>query len=149
VRGLLVVLVLVAVGLGGCAKRSGAVGAGPDIDACAAYKEYDADFGEPPPTDPDAILAYAQGVARVVDRVRDDYTISVKNKEDLVPPKEVIDAFAQVKVAMTDLGQRVRAAGKDPVKVKDAANWLATNRAYLQADARISDFYATTCPHGQ
>jgi hypothetical protein len=148
VRILAVVMLVGALVLGaGCGRRNNALGSGADLNACDAYYVYDNFFGEPSPRKADELLLSADAHVRLIDRIRPDFKISVKDKDDFLADKAVIDAWTTIRTSMVAFRERVKAAGNDPAKLGEAANSLAADQAFLAADARVAEFNATVCPH--
>lgn len=129
----------------GCGGGSSALGAGPEVDACGGYRAYD-ELPEPDPRDADAVLEWATGFLRVVDRTDTDRQVTNRDDDRQEVPPAVVDAFADLERSVTAFQERVSAAaGEGPAVARQAADELALDDAFARADERVRAFHAATC----
>lgn len=141
---------LVAIALVGplaaCGGGPDALGAGPEVDACGGYEAYD-DLPEPEPEDADAVLEWATGFLRVIERTDTDREVTDFDDDRQEVPATVVNAFAALERSITDFRDGVSAAAGDgPAAVRRAADELALDDGFRRADEIVRDFHAETCP---
>jgi hypothetical protein len=139
----LVLLVLALLGAG-CVRRTAELGAGGDVDTCGGYRELNG-FGEPRADRQPAIAAYAEGVGRVLGRIRSDEPIRRPGADPVVPPPSVKN---DIELMRREVGTFTKALSDahDAAAVRGALAAFATDDAYNEADARLGDFVVKTCP---
>lgn len=127
-----------------CGNRSGAVGSGDDVHACAGIRLLDT-LQEPRPDDRDEVLVYAQGAQRIVDRVDERLTFEDATGRRRRPTAAVLRDLATLGERFEALEEAVDAA-EGAAGVRRVVNRFADDRAYQAADERLVTFYLETCP---
>lgn len=131
--------------LGACGGGSEALGGGAEVDACGGYEAYD-ELPEPDPTDARAVLDWADGVLRVIDRVDPDREVRDLEDERREVPPGVLDAFTSLKRSVEDLRDRVAdAADTGTAAIRAAADSLALDEDFATADTTIRAFHTEIC----
>jgi hypothetical protein len=109
----------------GCAKKGDQLGAGEDVGFCPGWLLFDR-LDEPVIDDRDAVLRWADGELRIVDRIDLRFKVIV-NRRAVPPPDEVRQRLEVVKHQLEAFRDRVRAAGgaDAPEEVRRAVSDLA------------------------
>jgi len=146
-----VAAVFIALDAPGCADRSGNVGAGEDIEFCAAYRGLDR-FGEPKPDSKEEVLTYSSFFVRVIDRVDERRDLDVRKELETRDEKKRLkvtpEALADLKIvrdSMVRLRDAVKAAPSDGAPVRTPVNEQATEEAKLGAERRLAAYFASVC----
>lgn len=132
-----VAAVALATSLTGCARANQAQGAGQQVSFCPGYQAYDA-LTQPSAADPKAVVAYAEGVVTVIDRID-----TTRKAGDSAVPHSVVEDLDTIRDTVGSFGRsyaRASGAGRQAAVVAFTAN-----ARYADADEAVGKFYASSC----
>lgn len=129
----------------GCGGSSDALGGGAEVDVCGGYEAYD-DLPEVDPADRAEVNEWAAGFLRVTERTETDRPVTDRDGDRRDVPQAIVSAFDALERSVTEYKSRMaEAAGKGPDEVRRAADSLALDDRFRDADVAVRTFYEETC----
>jgi hypothetical protein len=130
--------------LSGCnAGGSSALGAGEPIDACGGVDALNA-LPEPDIANRHAIITYAAGALRVLDRIDTDRSVHTISDTKVPVPATVVTALKAETAAYQRLRAQVTAA-TTATKLHSVIQGFATSAAFAGADSTVELWAGNQC----
>lgn len=147
VRKVALTLALVAAGatLGACGGDTDALGAGSEVDVCGGYEAYD-ELPEVDPADAAEVREWATGFLRVTERTETDRKVTDRDGDRRDVPPAVVAAFDALERSVIEYRKQVaEAAGRGADQIRRAADALALDDRFREADVTVRTFYEEKC----